>query len=195
MEEQLAFYDVLRNTPKFLRYDHELYSLETESVRQLRIANTALLFLFFFMVFFSLCTMTCVDSSLRIEKTKNELAVLRQVGAKDKEIYRTTRTYIIVTAVLALVLTTVLFLIVYYVGIGKMNQEINIQIDRFHPLEETVARWRERVRVTKLIMLGVYAASLPMHLLAYISALLGTVLPTRRALKETITDGIRKDTD
>lgn len=195
MEEQLAFYDVLRNTPKFLRYDHELYSLETESVRRLRIANTALLFLFFFMVFFSLCTMTCVDSSLRIEKTKNELAVLRQVGAKDKEIYRTTRTYFIVTAVLALVLTTVLFLIVYYVGIGKMNQEINIQIDRFHPLEETVARWRERVRVTKLIMLSVYAASLPMHLLAYISALLGTVLPTRRALKETITDGIRKDTD
>ena len=99
------------------------------------------------------------------------------------------------TAVLALVLTTVLFLIVYYVGIGKMNQEINIQIDRFHPLEETVARWRERVRVTKMIMLGVYTASLPIHLLAYISALLGTVLPTRRALKETITDGIRKDTD
>ena len=44
-------------------------------------------------------------------------------------------------------------------------------------------------------MRSVYAASLPMHLLAYISALLGTVLPTRRALKETITDGIRKDTD
>ncbi len=194
-EEQLAFYEVLRNTPKFLRYDHELYSLETESVKRVRIVNTALLFLFFFMVFFSLCTMTCVDSSLRIEKTKNELAVLRQVGAKDRDIYRTTRTYGIVTAVLALTLTTALFLIVYYGGIGKMNQDINIQIDRFHPSEETIARWRERVQVTKLILLSVYAASLPMHLLAYISSVLGTVPPTRRALKETITDGIRKDTD
>ncbi len=194
-EEQLAFYEVLRNTPKFLRYDHELYSLETESVKRVRIVNTALVFLFFFMVFFSLCTMTCVDSSLRIEKTKNELAVLRQVGAKDRDIYRTTRTYSVVTAVLALILTTGLFIVVYYFGIGKMNQDINIQIDRFHPSEETIARWRERVQTTKLILLCVYAASLPMHLLAYISSVLGTILPTRRALKETITDGIRKDTD
>lgn len=195
MEEQLAFYEVLRNTPKFLRYDLELYSLETESVRRVRIVNTALLFLFFFMVFFSLCTMTFVDATLRIEKTKNELAVLRQVGAKDRDIYRTTRTYSIVTAVLALALTTVLFLIVYYGGIGKMNAEISRQISEYSPSEETIARWRERVQVTKMILLCVYAASLPMHLLAYLSSVLGTVPPTRRALKETITDGIRKDTD
>lgn len=195
MEEQLAFYDGLRNTPKFLRYDIELYSLETESEKRVQIVNTALLFLFFFMVFFSLCTMTFVDAALRIEKTKNELAVLRQVGAKDRDICRTTRTYSIVTVVLALALTTVLFLTVYYFGIGKMNQDIAIQIDRFHPSEETVARWRERVQVTKMIFLSVYAASLPMHLLAYLSSVLGTIPPTKRALNETITDGIRKDTD
>lgn len=195
MEEQLSFYEVLRNTPKFLRYDFELYSLETESVKRVRIVNTALLFLFFFMVFFSLCTMTFVDATLRIEKTKNELAVLRQVGAKDRDIYRTTRTYSIVTAVLALALTTVLFLIVYYGGIGKMNAEISRQISEYSPSEETIARWRERVRVTKMILLSVYGASLPMHLLAYLASVLGTIPPTGRALKETITDGIRKDTD
>ncbi len=195
IEEQLAFYEILQNTPKFLRYDLELYSLETESVKRARIVNTALLFLFFFMVFFSLCTMTFVDAALRIEKTKNELAVLRQVGSKDRDIYRTTRTYSIVTAILALALTTVLFLIVYYGGIGKMNAEISRQISEYSPSEETIARWRERVQTTKMILLCVYAASLPMHLLAYLFSVLGTVPPTRRALKETITDGIRKDTD
>ncbi len=194
-ERLLSFYDEFRKSPQFIRYDCLLYSAEADSVRLVRIVNTIMFSLFFVMLFLTLCTMTFVESSLRINKKKNELAVLRQVGAKDGEIYRTTMVSALPGAVIAFLVTTVIYIVVLYVCVTRTNQNIAIQIDMYHPLEETIARWREELRVMKLIITCVWVAALPMHLLTYLFALLGIALPTRRALKETITDGLRKDTD
>lgn len=194
-EKVLSFYDEFESSPSFIRYDCQIYSAETDSARLIRIVNTVMLSLFFFMVLLSLCTITFVDSSLRIDKKKKDFAVLRQIGAKDRDIYRTARAYIIPGAVMAFAFTTVVFILVFYIYVSHTNQNINMQIDMYHPSDETIARWREELRVVKLIITGVYLAAIPMHILIYLSALLAITLPTSRTLKETITDGLRKDTD
>lgn len=194
-EKLLSFYDTFRQSPSFIRYDCSLYSVESYSARLVRIANTVMLSLFFFMVFLSLCTMTFVDSSLRIEKKKSEIAVLRQVGATDRDIHKTTRAYILPGAIIAFAITTVVYILVFYIYTTRTSQNINMQIEMYHPSESTITRWREELRVVKIILTGVYLAALPMHILTYVSALLGITLPTKRVLRETIASGLRKDTD
>ena len=67
-----------------------------------------------------------------------------------------------------------------------------------YPLTFTPEYYAEKKAVIEQIVLTVftvYALTLPVHIVSTLVSLLGTIPPTKRILKESITDGIRKDTD
>ena len=141
--------------------------------------------------------MTSMNAGMKASKARAEFAALRQMGADDAAVYKTTRigTYptsalaaLITLAVLSLASLLILTIPMYYLNVDAHD----------HPLTYTLAYYslcrREILERAKTVFL-LLPLSLPMHIFAFAASVLGTRQPTKRLLDEPITEGLRKDTD
>ncbi len=196
-EEGRAVTDTLNRLPALLRYDIENIRFLTESEEGVNRANNLLSGLFFFMLFLSFCVMTYMQSSMKALRSRRDFAIERQLGATDREIYKKMRIGTYPSVVLALGITLA-FAVIYSVSyIFSSMAELNIQADMF-PLTYTpefYAQCRAEIFESAGVPVLLFLASLPFQALSALAAVLGTVFPTRRLLKEPITEGLRKDTD
>lgn len=196
-EEKLKINDTLHSNPNFLRYIIKNYSVMTKTERQIEAVNTGLFLLAILMVYISFCTMTCVDSSLRIKKSRQEIAVLRQIGADDKSIYKTTRVETYLVPIISMAITTVFaFGLCYWITTYR-RQQLTISVNEYPwaYTPELIAEIKAYITEQAIMMIHMYLCSLPIHILSLIITAISTIFPTKQLLKENITEGLRKDTD
>jgi len=196
-EEILSVVDKIASSPEFLRFNVTNYSVKSTTEKKIEATNTVLISMFIFMVFVSYCVMTYSSSSLKVIKMRPEIAIMRQIGADDKAIYKSTRTETYPTSLFAFLLTTVVILVLAYGYKTYSIQQLNAMAE-LYPVTFTPEYYAEKKAVIERIVLTVftvYALTLPVHIVSTLVSLLGTIPPTKRILKESITDGIRKDTD
>ncbi len=189
--------DTIVNSPQILRYDVVNYTVASTQERQIEATNTLLVTMFFVMVYLSFCVMTYTSSYLKVTKMRQEIAITRQIGADNKAIYKTMRTETYPTSILAIITTFAIILLISYAYKSYSMWFLNAQADMY-PITYTGEYYNEvktGINQVALIILVLLPAALPMHLISFAVSVLGTILPTRELLKESITDGIRKDTD
>lgn len=196
-EQKLAITDAIYGTPSLLRYEIESFSVLSTSQKQIDFANTLLIVVFFGMLYLSFCVMTYTDAFLKITKSRADIAVQRQLGATNREIYKSVRIETYPISLLSVAITIVLFLILIYGYISYQTSNLAAMADQY-PITfspEVVAEHRAQIfqMAGMISLLGLSA--LPMHALSAAVRILGTILPTRRALSLSIVEGIRKDTD
>lgn len=192
-----AFVDEIQNSPFVIRYNVENFSVMSSGERQMSFANTMMLSLFIGMLYLAFCVMTYTDAFLKITKSRSGIAVMRQCGATDQKIYKTMRVGTYPVSFLALILTITLTLLVFVGYTLYSTSQLNIMADRF-PLTYTKAYFSEcRAKIWReagiIALLGL--SSLPMIFISFGVRIAGTLLPTKRILAESITTGLRKDTD
>ena len=141
--------------------------------------------------------MTYSASSLRIISARREISILRQLGAENKSVYKTTRTETYPTIFFAFLLTTVVILGTAYGIKTYMIHQLNA-LRELYPITYTPSYYnllKSKINDLVNFILLLYPASLPFHIISAVVTIIGTIIPTKRILKETITEGIRKDTD
>lgn len=189
--------DSIVNNPDFLRFDITTYTISSTTEKKIEATNTVLISLFIFIVYISFCVMTFSSSSLKVTKTRREIAITRQLGADNRAVYKSMRTETYPTSLLALIITVALAIVVVITIISYGMSNLNIQAQEY-PLTYTpefYAECKAQIMQTVLLYLALFSAAIPMHLISSAVAVIGTVLPTKRILRESITEGIRKDTD
>jgi ABC-type antimicrobial peptide transport system permease subunit len=143
------------------------------------------------------CVLTYMNASMKTARSRREFAVERQMGASDRDIYKKMRVMTYPSAVISVGLTVAVVLGFCTFHILTAMAELNIQADMF-PLTYTpefYAKCREEIFGLVAYILPILAAALPMQIVTALTAVLGTIIPTRRLLKEPVTEGLRKDTD
>lgn len=197
-EEMVAISEQIAATPAFMRFDLLNISMQTDSEKQINTAVTVMLCFFFAMLYLSLVTMIFADSSLKATKMRNEIAILRQVGADDKAIYKTMRTETYLVSAIGLTLSAVLIIVAAVAYISTQTGYLYMYADYYGPSvypPELVAQLKREIRMQGLMLLTLLIPVVPMHLLSSAVSAYGTVVPVRQVLKENITEGLRKDTD
>lgn len=195
--EMVAISEQIAATPAFMRFDLLNISMKTDSEKQINTAITVMLCFFFSMLYLSLVTMMFVDSTLKVTKMRSEIAVLRQVGAQDSAIYKTLRTETYLVSAIGLALSVTLIVIAAYGYLSMQTGYLYQYADRFPDLypPELIAKIKREYQMQALMMLSILLPVIPMHALSSGVSVLGTIPPLRRVLNETITEGLRKDTD
>ncbi len=196
-EQKLAITDTIYSTPSLMRYKIESFSTLSTSQKQIDFANTLLIAVFFGMLYLSFCVMTYTDAFLKITKSRADIAVQRQLGATNREIYKSVRIETYPISVLSAVITVVLFITIVCGYISYQTSDLAAMADRY-PITftpEVIAERRAQIFQMAGIISLLGLSALPMHALSAVVRILGTLLPTRRALTVSIVEGIRKDTD
>lgn len=196
-DEIVSAVDSIVNNPEFLRFDVTTYTISSTTEKKIEATNTVLISLFMFMVYLSFCVMTFSSSSLKVIKMRREIAITRQLGADNKNVYKSMRTETYPTSILALLITTAVAVIIIVAWISYGMSNLNIQAQEY-PLTYTpdfYAEIKGQIMQIALLCLALFAAAIPMHFISFAVSVLGTLPSTKRILKESITDGIRKDTD
>ena len=114
-----------------------------------------------------------------------------------RDIYKKMRVMTYPSAVLSIGLTVTAVLGFCAVHILTAMAELNIQADMY-PLSyppEYYAKCVAEIFDLVYFIMPILAAALPMQIVTAAAAVFGTILPTRRLLKEPVTEGLRRDTD
>ena len=196
-EEGAALTERLSRTPALLRYDVKNARYMTESERGMARAESTMNTLFLGMLFLSFWVMTSMNASMKTARSKKDFAVKRQMGASDRDIYRHMRVSTYPSAVITFCLIAAVLLGACAVYILTAMAALNIQADMY-PLTYTpefYAKCRAEIFYIVPVTLLLLTASLPMQAVTALAAVFGTIPPTRRLLKEPVTEGLRRDTD
>lgn len=194
-EELRSLYENLTNTPSFMRYDVTASTVQTASEERIQRAVTSMLSVFFILLYLSFCTMTFTDSFLKTTGERKELSILRQLGADDRQIHKTTRSETYPASILAICITLALVLIIPTTYILTQTAWIRaLGTEEAFP-DERIETMVDEIIHNGLVLYTLFLPAFPIHFLSIGITDLGTYLSTKRILKETIADGIRKDTD
>lgn len=192
-----AFVDEIQGSPFVIRYNVENFSILSSGEKQMSFANTLMLSIFAGMLYLAFCVMTYTDAFLKITKERADIAVMRQCGAADRKIYKTMRVGTYPVSILALSIQIALLLIVFIGYVSYSTSQLNIMADQY-PITYTaefIAKCKAAIRQEAGIIALLGLSSLPMILVSFGVRIAGTILPTKRILAESITTGLRKDTD
>lgn len=195
--EMVAISKQIAATPAFMRFDLFNISMQTDSEKQINACNTIMLSFFIAMLYLSLATMLFVNSSLRVSKMRSEIAVLRQIGAEDRPIYKTLRTETYLASAIGLTISVVLLLGAASAYLSMQTAHLSRYADLYPYLYPSglVAQIKRQYQQQALMILSLLLPVIPLHLLSFGVNICSTILPLRRILRETITEGLRKDTD
>lgn len=194
-EELRPMYESLLVSPAFLRYDITTPKVQSEYEEKIQLATTVMLCFFFAMLYISFCTSTYTDSFLKVTKERREIAILRQIGADDRQIHKSVRAETYPTIVLALCISLAVLLLVPTIYIMTDVASTRALADYAHFSEEVTEQLVGEIIQRGLILYLLFLPSIPMHIISAGVTVLGAYLPTGRILKDTIAEGIRKDTD
>jgi len=194
-DELRPMYENLLVSPSFLRYDITTPKVQSEYEEKIQLATTVMLCFFFGMVYVSFCTSTYTDSFLKVTKERREIAILRQIGADDNAIHRSVRSETYPTVILALCISLAVLLLVPTIYVMVEVAHTRALADYAHFPAEVTERLVGEIIQKGLIMYLLFLPSIPMHIISAGVTALGAYLPTKRILKDTIAEGIRKDTD
>ena len=147
--------------------------------------------------FIVFCVMTYMHAGMKALRSRRDFAVERQLGATDAEICRKMRVGTYPAAVLAFLVVAAAAAILWTVIILESMKQLSIMKDMFPGTytKQYCDQQRSRIFEDAAVIWQIFLASLPAQLLAALAAVLGTVLPTKRLLREPVTEGLRKDTD
>ena len=196
-EEKTELSQKIASLPVMLRYTTQNERYLTESEKGVGRANSIMFGLFLSLLFLSFCVMTYMQSHMKTLRSRRDFAIERQLGATDAEIYKKMRVGTYPSAVLALTLDFVVMTVLSVSHVMGSMAELNIQADMF-PMTYTpefYARCRREIFEAAAVPLLLLLGSLIPQLICALAAVLGTVFPTRRLLREPVTEGLRKDTD
>ena len=188
-------YENLVESPAFLRYDVTAREVQTESEEKIQLSTTIMLCFFFGMLYLSFCTMTYTDAFLKVTKERREIAILRQIGAADRDIHKSVRAENYPTIIMAVSITLVLVLLVPALYIMPQVAWIRAIGDKDNFPPEVIEKLVDEVIQTGLRLYALLAPSVLVHIPSSAITILGSWLPTKRILNDTIAEGIRKDTD
>lgn len=196
-DEMTAVIDRIEGNPAFLRYKVTNNKSVSSAERAVQTARTVMLCVFFVMVYVSFITMTYTNSLMRSAEEQKEISVIRQLGASDRDVYKTVRTGTYPASVLALIISTFLYIVVTLTWLFSQTSELNKQA-HLYPLTftpEYYAQCREEIFALIPVFAVIFVSAVLLHIISAGVSVLGTIPPTRRILSQSITEGLRKDTD
>jgi|GEM_PF-2993857 len=195
--EMVEISESIAAQPEFMRFELKNISMQTDTEKRISTAVTTMLCFFFGMLYLSLCTMIFVDASLKVTKMRSEIAVLRQVGSDDAAIRKTLRTETYLGSVIAVTLTVVFFVVLAVAYLSTATGYLYMYADMYPYAytPELIASMKRQYQMQALMILSLCLPSIPLHALSAGVNILGTLPPLKRILSESITEGLRKDTD
>ena len=147
------------------------------------------------MLYLSFCTMTYTDAFLKVTKERREIAILRQIGADDRAIHKSVRAENYPTIIMAVCITLAVVLLIPTIYIMTQAAWIRAlgDMEKFPP--ELIEELVQEIIQTGLMMYALFSPAVLVHIPSAAVTILGSWLPTKRILNDTIAEGIRKDTD
>ena len=134
---------------------------------------------------------------MKTSRLKRDFAVIRQLGADDGDVMKTMRTGVYLNAAVAFgaALCVILAAVIVYTihNSWQLGVEISSHRDTYTP--EAILYERRQILEAAAYILAVFPLSLPFRALTCLASLAGTIPPTARLLRESIAEGLRKDTD
>ncbi len=194
-EEYQALCDKIGSDINLIRYDAEYYEAQRLKATKMASLENGMTAIFFVMLYIAMCVLDYYHSSESILAQKREFCTLRQMGASNKAIYKTTRTSVYAGQVMSVAFTLVfafigLVLISWYcanmANTYRMNLEGNPQV-----LKEMLDMVSQMQSTYFLMIGGLVGLSLPLHILAFLTAIAGTILPTKQILNENIAQTLK----
>ncbi len=196
-EETRKIVEAISNDPVFMRYTVNHMRVKEASTEKTSAAAYSMLLLFGSMLYITFCMTSLMNANIKAARSRREWAILRQIGADDRDIKKTVRVGVSIVSLFVASLIALAAVLIAWNYLSSAMQELNIARDRFpgsYPPEK-YAELRSGYFMVTGIILAVSVASLPIQLITHFTSLAGAWLPTRRALKESVVEGIRKDTD
>ncbi len=142
------------------------------------------------LLYLAMCVLDYTHAKERILSQKREFCILRQMGAHKRAVYKTTRTSVYAGQVLAFGFTVTISLVAFALATGYCTNLANMYRMHFGDIGQVTEAMLHMVREMQNkayeVILGIFALTVPLHGLAFLTAVLGTVLPTCRIMKESI---------
>ena len=187
----------LSNDPVFMRYDVTHLRIETAAEAATTRAVDSMFLVFGFMLWFTFCMAAYMNANIKAARSRRDYAILRQLGADDGQIRTTVRVGVRLVTAMVFAFICVLTVAVSFIYLSKAMQALNIAADRFPEsyTPEVYAEYKRGYFMVSGVILLLGLCTTPIQLICHVISLAGTFFPTRRMLREPITEGIRKDTD
>ncbi len=185
----------IREDTDLLRYQVSFTRTSQRNAAKMARLENGTTAVFFGMLYFALCVLDYYNSKERIYAERKAFCTLRQLGAREKDIRRTTGLSVLPAQLLSLGVTAAIAFFAVIVVLWYTTNLANMYRMSFEGrpdiLERMLAMVREMRRTYFGMIGGVTLLSLPFHLLAALTAHLGTVLPTRHILRENIAETLK----
>ncbi len=193
--EYQALCDEISNNVSLIRYKTTFYETERLQATKMETLENAVTAAFFVMLYVAMCVLDYYHSSENILAQRKEFCTLRQMGASEKAIKKTTRTDLYVGQLLSIGITVALAIVAILCINGYCANLANMYRFDFAGDKQVLAQMLAMVKdmqvtyctMTGLLLLG----TIPLHGLALLTAVAGTVLPTRQILKENIAQTLK----
>lgn len=181
-----------------IRYDVSLYSNSLLQVNRLSALDNGTMWVFFAALYLTLCVFDYYHASESILSQRREYCTLRQIGVKEKDLYKTTRCSVYAGQLLSVVFTFVFMVAACCINAWTSANTANYYRMLIHDpafLEEMLAKVMAQQTTNFFMIFGVMAIALVIHVLAAMTAVAGTIPPTRQLLKENIAATLKGDAE
>lgn len=198
-EEYQELSDAISNDVNIIRYDVDFYDSSRLKLTNMARLENSVTIVFFAALFFAMCVLNYYHSNESILAQRKEFCTLRQIGANEKAIYKTTRTSVYAGQALSLLVTVVFaligiaFLIGYGINLSNMYRASYAgQTELLAKMLTMVKEWRNEAIKMIGVILG---AAAPLHGLGVLVAVAGSIPPTKRVLSDNIAQTLKGDAE
>lgn len=194
-EDYQALCDEISDDINLIRYDVTFYETERLKATKMASLENGMTAIFFAMLYIAMCVLDYYHSNESILAQRKEFCTLRQMGASEKDIKKTTRTSVYAGQLLSIGITMVLAIAGILLVNGWCANLANMYRLNFEGNEQVLRQMLDMVhemQVTYFSLIGIlFALAIPLHGLAFLTSIAGTVLPTKRILSENIAQTLK----
>lgn len=197
-EEYQTLSDEIADNVNIIRYDVEFYHTQRLKATKMATLENTMTGVFFAMLYIAMCVLDYYHSNESILAQRKEFCTLRQIGARERDIRKTTRMSVYAGQVLSLGFTIVLAFLGAAIVSGycaNLSNTYRMTLPEGETLRLMLEMVREAQRQLFRIIAAVFTLSLPLHILAMLTAVAGTILPTKRILSENIAQTLKGDAE
>ena len=196
--------EVVRNTVEeinsasnLIRYDIRNITVLTAAEKKIEEAGGMMLTIFLAGVFTVFCVTSAMHASIKASGTKKETAVLRQIGADGGDILRAAEAQTVPGVVLAFLFAAAVMLLSSALFLLIRMYLLNVWADSLHiPFTSRVyGKFRSEIFAFSGKIALAWLISLPFGLVTAAALRFSVHGPTKKILREPVTEGLRKDTD
>jgi hypothetical protein len=189
--------EALNSRPNLLRYKIDNRAVRSEAEKKTGLVKALMLCFFLVSVLLAFCVTSWLNAAVRASRNRKEYAVLRQLGADERDVVRHARREALPGIALSFLIAAAVLLTAAALYLLLSMYDLNVRRDEM-PGAYTPAvygRFRDEIfRHSSWIALT-WVYSLPFQIITALLTLAGVTGPVKKLVKHPVAEELRKDTD